>query len=129
MLDFMKAVAAMPTPWNLWVGLLAAANMASVFFFPRIEAVVVLAAMMLGATIQAAIFKRKGFVRLLGVGHAPWIPMLVWIWSRSMDFDAGSAFFAWIVTLSLLNGLSLVIDGIDVVRYALGDRLPHIARS
>ena len=115
-----------PMPWNAWVGLLAAANMASLFFFPRIEAVVVLAAMMLGAMIQAAIFNRKGFVKLLGAGHAPWIPMLIWIWTRAKSFEDDSVFYGWIVVLSVLNGLSLVIDAFDVVRYVRGDRKPHI---
>lgn len=125
MITFLKAVAAMPFPWNLWVALLATANLASVLFLPRIEAVIVLAAMMLGGMIQAAIFSRMGFVRLLGIGHVLWIPMLTWLWSGRSPMDAGSAFGTWILILSTLNALSLVIDATDVLRYAAGDREPH----
>lgn len=125
MLDFMKALAGMPPPWRVWVGVMAALNMAAMLFLPRLEAVVVLAAMMLGAMIQAAILARKGFVRLLGIGHFAWFPMLAWLLSRLQTFEADPLFYYWILTLTLVNSISLVIDTVDVARYALGEREPH----
>jgi len=127
MLDFVKALAGMPRPWRVWVGLMAALNMAAMLFLPRLEAVVVLGAMMLGALIQAAILARKGFVRLLGIGHFAWLPMLAWLLLRLDTFVADPLFYNWVLALAFVNSVSLVIDTIDVARYALGEREPHVS--
>ncbi len=119
MIEFMKGVMAMPAPVRAWVMLLALTNMASIAFIGHREAQVVLAALMLGAMIQAAINAKLGFVRLLGVGHFHWIPMQYWLYIRLDTIRDEPAFYYWIVTLLVMNGISLVID---VARYALGDR-------
>ena len=122
MIEFMKGVMAMPVPVRAWVMLLALTNMASIAFIDHREAQVVLAALILGGMIQAAINAKLGFVRLLGVGHFHWIPMLYWLYIRLETIRDEPAFYYWIVTLLVMNGISLVIDVIDVTRYALGDR-------
>ena len=38
----------------------------------------------------------------------------------------GRGFRAWLVAVMLMNTLSLIIDAIDVVRYARGERTPTI---
>jgi len=40
---------------------------------------------------QMLIFHRLGFIRLLGIGHIYWIPMLAWLWPHdySTGMDAG----------------------------------------
>lgn len=124
MIGFMKGVWSMPAPVRAWVGLLAATNMASIAFIGHIEAQVVLAALMLGAFVQAAIFSKLGFVRLLGVGHFHWIPMLYWMYTRLDAIRAEPAFYYWVLVLFAINGISLVIDVIDVVKYVAGDRTP-----
>ena len=124
MIEFTRGVMAMPTPVRAWVMLLALTNMASIAFIGHLEAQVVLAALMLGGGIQAAINAKLGFVRLLGVGHFHWIPMQYWLYIRLDTIRPEPAFYYWIVALLAMNGISLVIDVIDVVRYALGDRQP-----
>ena len=124
MIGFMKGILSMPAPVRAWVGLLALTNMASIAFIGHIEAQIVLAALMLAAFVQAAIFSKLGFVRLLGIGHFHWIPMLYWMYTR-LDATRGEpAFYYWVLALLVMNGISLVIDVIDVTKYIAGDRTP-----
>ena len=124
MIGFMKGVWSMSAPVRAWVGLLAATNMASIAFIGHLEAQVVLAALMLGAVVQAAIFSQLGFVRLLGLGHFHWIPMLYWLFTRLDTIRAEPALYYWVLALFAINGISLVIDIIDVAKYSAGDRMP-----
>ena len=43
--------------------------------------------------------------------------MLMVIWIRLRSVEDNSVSYGWMVALSVLTGLSLVIDAIDVVRY------------
>ena len=70
---------------------------------------------------QSAIHARKGFVRLLGVGHFLWLPMLPWLWTRLAETPSG-LFRNWILAVLVVDGISVVIDVTDVTRYFLGDR-------
>lgn len=68
-------------------------------------------------------YVKRGFVRLLGLGHLiAWVPQIVWY--IQMVGDAAVWFRYWLISIIIVNGLSLVIDFVDVVRYSLGDRQP-----
>ena len=125
MMNFMKAMLKLPKLWVVWVGLLMTVNMlVPLFFMTTLEGKVVLATMMASAGLMLFIFAQKGFVRLLGLGHILWIPLILWLFGR-VDFTApNSGLEAWILTVIILNGLSLVIDTVDVVRYLKGERQP-----
>ncbi len=124
---FNKALMSMPMPWPLWLGLLVMANLlAPIYFFEALEAWVVLATFLAGAAIMMALFAAKGFVRLLGLGHILWIPMVPWLWTRLDLLEPGGLMAYWIGAVVALNGISLIIDAIDVVRYVTGDREPTI---
>ena len=127
MIDFMKHMAHMPRPVVIWLVVLASVNMASLLFFSHIEAKVVFAAMMLGAMLQTAIFSKFGFVRLLGLGHFHWFPMFAWIYTRLDLIQTDSSFYTYIIILSVINGISLVIDVIDVFRFFAGERKPYVS--
>lgn len=80
MISFIKTMLALPKPWVAWVMLLMAANLViPLYYLTTIEAQVVLGAALIGAIIQTAIFSTKGFVRLLGIGHVLWFPMVFWL--------------------------------------------------
>ena len=128
MMNFMKTMLMMPKPWVGWLGMLMFANFISpLIFITTLEGQVVLGTGIVSAIIQMGIFQAKGFVRLLGIGHSPWIPMLVWLWTR-LDWDF-SIFAYWILALIVLNSLSLIIDAVDVARYLMGERDPHLPLS
>jgi hypothetical protein len=128
MTRFMRHVMAMPTPWPAWVALLFVVNLTAVAFLPRVEAWVVLGGLGLGAMLQMAIFARFGFVRLLALGHVHWLAMVPWLLWR-LDGIAEPAMARWVVAVSLVCGLSLVIDTIDLLRYVRGERTPAVARG
>lgn len=126
MLDFLKHLITMPIAVRVWVAVLMLVNMGALFFLPRVEAWVVLGALMLGGVLQALIFSRKGFVRLLGLGHLHWLPMLVWMYSRIETIRLDPALYGWILLLTMVNGISLIVDIADVVRYLRGEKEPTV---
>ena len=120
---FNKGVLKMPIYVQLWLMLLVALNMiVPLFFLARLEAILVLAAAMAGMIAQTVVTAYSGFTRLLGLGHIFWFPLLYFIWIRLDMIPADDFFGIWIRVLMTLNALSLVIDVIDVIRYATGDR-------
>ena len=113
----------MSLPVKIWLLLLVAANaVAPLFFLHRVEAQAVLAAMMIGAMLMSLLTARFGFTRILGLGHILWIPLLGWLGLRLGQISADDAFGLWVRGVMLLNALSLVMDAVDVFRYAAGDR-------
>ena len=95
------------------------------FHLGTLEARLTLGAFFFGAFAQMALFARFGFVRLLGVGHILWLPLVVWIWTRAQEAPPGG-FRNWLLALAVLNAGSLVIDITDVARYVFGDRDPQV---
>lgn len=117
----------LPKPWLVWIlGLIIVNMVGPMLFFSTLEAKIVLAAFMLGAVLQTAIFSAKGFVRLLGLGHVAWIPLVVWLWSRLESGSPEGLFSYWLICTVVLNSVSLVIDVADVIRYIKGERAPQI---
>ena len=126
-LDFLRTMFVNGVGLAVWISLLLAANMvAPLVFVTTVEGQLVLAAAMAGAIIQMTIFASKGFVRLLGIGHVFWLPLLPWLWSRLGGFPPTDPFALWITAVIVLNGVSLAIDASDVWRYVAGERAPHL---
>ncbi len=128
MIEFTKTMLLLPQPWLGWMGLLVAVNMViPLYYIHTREAKVVLIAAMFGLMIMMAIFGAKGFVRLLGIGHITWVPMLPWLWTRLDDTSFGSFFGYWLIAVFVLDSLSLIVDVVDIQRYIKGERTPHLA--
>lgn len=112
-----------PRIWGAW---LVAVNSACLLFIQHIEAQVTLAAVGVAVLAQALIYQRKRFIRLLGVTHFIWVPMLTWIALRLGTVSADeSTFHVWLLTLIATNTFCLVIDALDLRRFMLGDRKPY----
>jgi len=127
MIDFFKTMFLMPKPWVAWVGLLMLVNIVgSLFFLETIEAKIILTALMAGAMIQTAIFRVKGFVRLLGIGHILWVPMVPWLWFQLGQSTPGTPFGYFLIAVMVVDTVSLIIDTTDVYRYLTGERAPTI---
>ena len=125
MMKLMRTMMIMPIHWQVWLGVLVTANMVVPFFFIHmLEAQVVLAAAIVGMVIMSIIFNVKGFVRLLGIGHIGWLPLVFWLWTKLDHAPADSIFGYWLMAVVVLNSLSLIIDTIDVLRYVKGERRP-----
>ena len=111
------------TPVQLWVALLVAVNgLAPLFFITHGEARAVLLVFFAAIVLMAVIVHKVGFTRLMGVGHVLWLPLIIYLWARMGAFPAVEAFGAWLRLVMLLNAASLIMDGVDLVRYLRGDR-------
>ena len=109
--------------WGAW---LVAVNAAGLFFIMHLEAQVALGAVGVAVLAQALIYQRTRFIRLLGVTHMIWIPMLAWMVLRLPTLPEGEvAFHVWLITLIATNAVSLAIDAWDATRFIRGERQPH----
>ena len=111
--------------WGAW---LVAVNAACLLFIQHVEAQVALGAVGVAVLAQTLIYQRKRFIRLLGVTHFLWVPMLTWMALRLDTLPREeTAFHAWLVTLIATNAVSLAIDAWDATRFVLGERRPYYA--
>jgi len=125
--SFMKSIFSMKFPWPLWVAMLMALNMVGpLFFIHTLEAKVVLGSTLAGAMLMMIIFCRYGFVRLMGLGHIFWIPVVIWLGTHTSEMVLDTPFGVWLVLIMVFNTLSIVLDSIDVMRYFNGDRKPIV---
>ena len=123
-IKFNKGIMNSSLPVKLWVGLLVIFNMIiPLFFLERLEAQVVLAAIMASMALMTLITATTGFSRLLGLGHIFWIPLLYFLWTHLDQIPADGLFGLWVRALMVINATSLVIDTVDVVRYFAGERM------
>ncbi len=127
MIEFMKTMFVNGKGLAAWISLLLAANLVGpLLFINTLEGQVVLAALVAGAFTQTMLFAAKGFVRLLGIGHVFWVPLIPWLWSRLDELPPSGPFGYWVAAVMILNSISLLVDAADVVRYIRGDRTPHL---
>ena len=130
LIGFSSGVLAMAKPWQFWMALLVTANMVLPFFFLGTpEAIVVLAGVGVSMVIMLTLFAKLGYVKLLGLGHIPWLFTVPWLWSRLDQTVESGPFYYWLVAVIVLDSISLVIDTADVVRYWKGDRQPTITAN
>ncbi|MEE9213079.1 MAG: hypothetical protein V3U29_10550 [Phycisphaeraceae bacterium] len=122
-ITFHKGLLKSPIRVRLWLMLLVVFNLVvPLFFLDRLEAQVVLAALLASMLLMTVLTGLTGFTRLLGLGHILWVPMLWFLWGRLGQIPADDAFGLWLRVLMILNAISLVVDGVDVIRYIAGDR-------
>ncbi len=127
-INFMKTMLIMPIHWQAWLGILVTANIVvPMFYIHTLEAQVILATAIVGLIIMAFIFSMKGFVRLMGIGHFGWLPLVFWLGMRLEHAPADSLLGYWLMTVIVLDSLSLFIDTTDVLRYVKGERQPFLA--
>ena len=127
-LKFNKGLLALPVPWRVWVALLAVLNVVvPLLYWERAEAKLVLAVMLVNMVLMTVLTGLAGFTRLLGLGHLPWLALLPFLWMRLDQIPAGDFYGLWIRALIGVNGISLVIDTLDVARYIAGDRAETVA--
>jgi len=127
MIGFNKGILTMAKPWQVWMVLLVLANMVlPLVFLGTPEATVVLAGAMISMSIMLILFAKFGFVRLLGLGHTPWLFMVPWLWLQLGQSTQSGPFYYWLLSVIVLDSISLVVDAVDVVRYWAGERQASI---
>lgn len=122
-IKFNKGVMRAPIYVRLWLMLLIFSNLVvPLFYLHRVEAQVVLGALLASVILMTGLTGLSGFTRLIGLGHIFWLPLLYFLWTRLDQIPSDEVFGGWIRVLIGLNAISLVIDGVDVLRYIAGDR-------
>ena len=126
---FNQGLFSMPPLWLAWMLALVSANLfAPLFFIGRVEARVVVAALVVSMVVMTILTGRFGFSRILGLGHIiAWVPLLAFLWSRLPDAPSSDAFGLWLRVVIALDAASLAIDAVDVVRFFAGDRAETVA--
>lgn len=105
--------------WIVWMGIV---NFGSLLFLRRVQARWALAAFLAAMVLMSTLFAVNGFNRLLGLAHVVfWTPLVLYLVRERRWLESGT-FRMWITTLIATDGLSLVVDYLDVFRYLLGDR-------
>ncbi|RMF17272.1 MAG: hypothetical protein D6761_04655 [Candidatus Dadabacteria bacterium] len=122
---FLVDMFAQPAWLIIWVCWLGVVNFAALAFwkarFPRVAFALFFAAMVAMAALHAVV----GWVRLLGLPHVIfWTPLWVLAWRewRYLGPDAPQRYRTWLVTLLWTDGISLILDYSDVIRWLLGER-------
>ena len=114
MVDFMKALFSLPVPIRLWLGLLMVLNMLMPLLFIKTpEGIASLVAAMMGAVMMSEMHQRMGFVRLLGIGHIFWVPLVVWFWFRIELAPPGSLFLYWMWSMFIFCIMAWTSDRFD----------------
>lgn len=121
-INFIKNMFKISPLWWPWMAGLPLINLASVFFLPRIEAIVVLITGITAATIMTILHTKLGYVRLVGIGYFVWIPMLIWLIFRLNYIREGTLFHVWLLILIGMDTVSLMFDIVYFFRYLRGER-------
>jgi hypothetical protein len=124
---FNKGILTMAKPWQAWMVLLVLVNFIMPFFFlGTLEATVVLAGGMASMVIMMTMFAKFGYVRLLGLGHIPWVFTVPLLGLQLAQTIASGPFYYWLLAVVVIDSISLVIDAVDVARYWRGERTPTL---
>jgi len=111
--------------WKAWCFLLVAFNLfLPLIFIQHPEAQAVIGASLLAMATMLMLYKKFGFVRLLGIAHIFWIPVLIWLSERIELVQWNSPFALWMALVVLFDCLSLLVDTVDIFRYIQGERSP-----
>jgi hypothetical protein len=126
-LAYHRGLGKFPVKWKPWLTLLLAGNMiVPLFYLTRLEAQVVFAVALLNGFLFSIITGLTGFSRLLGLGHLPWIPLVVFLVLRLEQHPADDFYGIWLRVLIVIDSVSVLLDAANVIRYLRGDREPMI---
>jgi len=122
-IKFNRGIFRFPIAVRLWLLLLMAVNLVvPVMYLQRSEARIVLLTFLASFLLMVLITRTSGFTRLLGLGHVLWVPLVLFLVSRLDLIPVGDAYGVWVRSVIALNSISLVVDLVDVVRFARGER-------
>ena len=114
-LRFFVELVRQPAWIPIWVLFLMIVHVASVSFWHGPVAQLIFANFLMSAMLLMGLYSRFGFEKILGLGHIPWIPMLVYVLTQIPT--AEPAFKRYLLVLSVSIAISLVFDTIDVWKY------------
>ena len=126
MLDLMDHINSSPLHWKLWMNVLMIFNFGAILFALKdVRARWVVMAMIGNGLFMSVLYSQFGYTRILGLSHIVfWTPLLAYLWKKRNAFLDHVWATRWMWGVMIVNGLSLLIDYTDVIRYLLGDKAP-----
>ncbi len=126
MLDLFAHINASPIHWVIWMNLLGLMNFGAIIFALKdVRARWVVLAMIGNIIFMSLLFMQFGYTRILGLSHIVfWTPLLTYLWKKRAAIQNHIWATRWMWGVMIVNGLSLLIDYTDVIRYVLGDKAP-----
>lgn len=98
-----------------WVLFLVVINVASVGFWSEPLAKAIFVTFMVSVILILGLYSRFGFEKIMGMGHVPWIPLIVYVLMEIPT--ARETFKSYLIVLSISIAISLVFDARDVWKY------------
>ena len=121
--DFLTGIFSLAVGWKIWLFCLITVNFfIPVFFYHTSEAQLTIVAFFLSGILGMVLVRIQGFTRLLGLMHIPWIPLVYYLIGQLNIYSFTQPMGMWIRGVIILNGISLIIDLVDVVRFMRGER-------
>ncbi len=112
-LDLLRQPPWVPT-WMLYLMLI---NLASLGFWQQPLAKLIFGVFLLSVVLTLALYSRLGFVKLLGLGHLPWMLLVPYLAAKlpvdHNDFDL------YLIIFLISVSISLLVDAVEVWRYCL----------
>lgn len=90
-------------------------NFAGVAFWSEQPARLIVITFMASAMLMMGLYSWFGFGKILGLGHALWIPLLAWVLTQVGTADG--VFRSYLISLCVATAVSLTFDVADVWRY------------
>ena len=122
MLKFMKGVMKLPLIWQIWVAIMIVVNAIAPFFFLSENiAIITIISVIVGTLVAIVLVEVQGFTKLLGLMHAPWVPMLAAQIVALCKNEPQGNFRIWLLSSIAITSISLVLDVVDIVFYLKGN--------
>ena len=113
--EFFTELMRQPTWVIIWVIFLVTVASASVLFWTKPLAKVILATMMLSVMLVLVLYSWFGYEKILGIGHIFMIPLLVYV---LMEIPGEKNLFkGYLIVLAISLTISLLFDIVDVWMY------------
>lgn len=121
--DMVSQALGLPAHVLVWLAWLVAVTVVAPAFFVRHrEARVVLYWQAANAAFGLALWSAVGLVRLLSLSHVLfWTPAVVYLYRNRPERRRGP-FDTWVYLALASMGVSLVLDVVELIRYAAGER-------
>lgn len=112
----------MQTKWIVWIIVLSVINIIGGFYFTDTpEGKMAILFMFLSFAFMSILYARFGFTKILGLSHILWLYLVPHCLILYLSLKP-SHFKGWLFMVFFLNGISLIIDIINVAKYLNGDR-------
>ena len=120
------SIAGLPRWVRAWLVVLAGTNMASLAFLDtQVGVWTAIAFAVVSAMNMPLMLIQGGMTRLLALPHFVWLALVAYLLPQlfgAQPLPAGSSVRAFALTVVVVNGISLLFDVVDTLRWLRGER-------